>query len=278
MKYTYRTLLLVALITTSIAFSSCKKDKSTVTPVVFLTPDDLYISGNINDVISISVTARCDDKMNRFYIKAQPENGYQSTVFDTSFSAKKITYLFQYKIPSSLAGKSVVFSFNAIADNGNEGSGVKRLIVQSDTSVIYVEKAGNKMFANNPTVMSTEDAYNLKTVTPQQSAAGDSTIRDIQDNSGNDTVLSKRWISPAGGKFVRFNSFDYPNATAATVKSAFNSGTKLSIIDNLKEEDIIITKLGSSSTDIYVVVKIITIHDDIGKSNDYYRFDVKTAP
>lgn len=275
MRYIHK-IIFLSVILAGICFSSCKKDKSTNTPVVFLTPDDLYIKGEVGDVISISVTVRCDDKMNRFYITSHPDNGYQTTVFDTSFASKKFTYLFQYKIPSSVSGKSVVFSFNAIADNGNTGTSAKRLIIESEA--LYKEYSNNRMYANNPSVITTEDAFDLELRLPKQSAVTDSSLRDIQDKSGNDTTISKMWYSPAGGKFVRYNSFDYANATLSTVISAFKSGIPLDIIDNIKEDDVIITKLGSVNTDIYVVIKVVTVHDDIGKNNDYYNFNIKSAP
>ncbi len=269
-------ILFLSVILTGICFSSCKKDKSTATPVVFLTPDDLYIKGKVGDVVSISVTVRCDDNMNRFYITSHPDNGYQTTVFDTSFASKKFTYLFQYKVPSTVSGKSVVFSFNAIAENGNTGTGVKRLIIESEA--LYQEYSNNRMYANNPLVVATEDAFDLQLRLPKQSAVTDSSLRDIQDKSGSDTTISRVWYSPAGGKFVRYNSFDYANATLSTVISAFKSGIPLDIIDNVKEDDIIITQLGSVKTDIYVVIKVVTVHDDIGKNNDYYNFNIKSAP
>jgi len=273
---TLHTIFFLSVILTGICFSSCKKDKSTAAPLVFLTPDNLYMNGKVGDIITISVTVRCDDNMNHFYITSQPDNAYQTTVFDTVFSAKKFTYLFQYKIPSSVSGKSVVFSFNAVAENGNEGVGAKRLIVESEA--LYQEYANNRMYANNPLVITTEDAFDLQLRLPKQSAVSDSSDRDIQDKSGNDTTISSIWYSPAGGKFVRYNNFDYGNATLSTVTSAFKSGIPLDVIDNIKEDDIIITKLGSVKADIYVVVKIVTVHDDIGKDKDYYIFNIKSAP
>ena len=128
------------------------------------------------------------------------------------------------------------------------------------------------MYANNS---GHTDAFDLELNAPLFSTVADTTTRDLQDDSGMDTVLSKRWKSPAVGKFVAFNGFDYANATDSSVINAYNSGIKLPIINNISTGDIFITKLGSTSASKYVLIRISDVRDNIGSANDYYEFSIK---
>ena len=61
------------------------------------------------------------------------------------------------------------------------------------------------------------------------------------DTSDSD-VLLRKWLSPASSRFVRYNGFDYANATNFTVKEAFNSGIKHEFLSDIKKDDIYINK------------------------------------
>ncbi|MBK9673239.1 MAG: hypothetical protein IPO70_13640, partial [Bacteroidetes bacterium] len=168
----------------------------------------------------------------------------------------------------------VVFTFNAIDVDGNRGTDLKQLLVQADTAVLLSETTGHQIFSAKS--LNHKDAYNLETNAVVWSQLADSTDQDIKDFIADTTdALSFSWVSPAHGKFVRFNGFDYPNATDVTAENAYTSGAKLDIIDNLQINDIIIVKLGSVSAEKYVVIKITAIADAPGREFDTYTFSIK---
>jgi hypothetical protein len=254
----------------TVFISSCKKDKDSV-PKVSITPTPLYIYGNIDDLLAFGITVTSDVPLSKFYISQQPENQVPYTVLDSSISTKGTSFTYYYRLPASQAGKSVIFEFKAVDENGNEGKEARRVFIAAPAAVTLTETSGHRMYSNlsiNP------DAYNLETNAPQFSTA-DTTLRDIQDMSGTDTVLLKNWSSPAGGKFVLYNGFDYANATNVSTVNAYTGGVKLTQLSNLAIGDIIITKLGSLSTNKYVVIRITDIVDMPGKDNDYYEFSIK---
>lgn len=263
-------LFFLSLFTAAILFS-CKKDKDSK-PIVSVYPDPMYIYGNVNDLISFRITIDSDVRLSRFSITIQPDNQTPFKIYDTVLNTKGAVIYYYYRLPLAYAGKSIIFNFKADDENGNSGSDLKRVFVNLTSAVSLTETAGHRIYSN----LSTQpDAYDLETNSPQFSTVGDSTLRDIQDMSGTDTTLSRSWKSPAGGKFVLFNGFDYANATDSSVYNAYVAGVKLTLLNNIQVGDIVITKLGSVSTNKYVLMRITDIIDAPGKNGDYYEFTIK---
>ena len=87
--------------------------------------------------------------------------------------------------------------------------------------------------------------------------------------------MSLSWISPAGGRFVRFNTYDYANATDSSIVDAYNAGLDLPKVDNIQNGDIILTKLGSTSSTDYAAILITGVYDPDSTNLDYYLFNIK---
>jgi hypothetical protein len=258
---------------TMVLSSSCKRDKDSV-PHVTVTPTPLYIYGNIGDLVTFNITVDSDKRLSKFYISQQPDNQVPVTVLDTAITAKGVSFSYYYRMPANMAGKSIIFEFRAEDEDGNVGKQVRRVFVSTPPTITLVETTGHRMYSN---LSANPDAYNLESGVSEFSTS-DSSLLDIQDNSGTDTTLSKTWISPAGGKFVSANGFDYANATDATEINAYNGGVQNIQITNLTVGDIIITKMGSLTTDKYAVIRITAVIDLPGKNNDYYEFSIKKTP
>jgi hypothetical protein len=261
----------LAFLVTTLLFS-CKRDKDSV-PHVSVTPTPLYIIGNAGDLITFNIRVDSEVKLAKFYINQQPDNQVLVTVKDTVITTKGTSFTYYYRLPAALAGKSVIFEFKAEDENGNVGKELRRVFISNPT-VTLTETTGHRMYSSLTT---NPDAFDLEANVTQFSTS-DSTTRDIQDNSGTDTTLSRTWISPAGGTFVLYNGYDYANATDVSLKDAYNGGVKLTLISGLAVNDIILTKLGSLSTDKYATIRITDIRDLPGKTNDYYEFSVKKQP
>jgi hypothetical protein len=131
------------------------------------------------------------------------------------------------------------------------------------------EYSGCTMYSQKSTKNS---GYNLvKNESLNPSFSGDSII-DIQDTTTSET-LSAIWFSPKHGYFVRYNDFDYANATNFSVKNAFDAGLKLQLLGELKPNDIVI--YGNTASSFYCAIKLVTITDLPGSENDKYEFNIK---
>ena len=267
-------LSLIAICALSITFFSCKKDDKAA-PIVIITPAAQHIYANAGNLITFGVQVSTTENLSKVVIRGQADNELPVILLDTAISSKGTTFSFYYRIPASLAGKSTLITFQAVDVNNMSSTNFKRIYVsapQVSQAIILTETVGHMMYSNTSI---NADAYNLETNSGQFSLLADTASRDIQDYSGANTTLSKTWISPAGGKFVRYIGFDYANATDSTTINAYTSGLKDPILYNLQIGDIIITKLGSVPTSKYAVIRITDIVDVAGKDGDYYEFKIK---
>lgn len=267
-------LALSSVLALCFVFYSCKKDKDT-SPIVSVSPEPLYYYGNVGDLVTFKVTVSSEIALSKVTITSTVDNETPNLALDSSVSSIGTTFNFYFRIPTNLAGKSVVFDFKAENSKGKTGGTAKRLYIAAaatSPAIVLTETAGHLMYSNTSV---NHDAYNLETNSGEFSLTADTASRDIQDYSGTNTTLSKEWRSPAGGKFVLYNGFDYANATDSTAISAYTTGVKYSVLYNLAVGDIIITKLGSVSTNKYAVIRITDIVDVAGKDNDYYEFKIK---
>jgi len=184
--------------------------------------------------------------------------------------------VFEYVVSTDLEGKSVIFTFTARDDGGAITKSVNRVIVAANQigPILLTETTGHKMHSKNS---QNTDAYNIETGTAEFSTLSDSTDRDMEDNPASDTVstLSLSWISPAGGQFVKFNTFDYPNATDSSLRDAYDAGIALSKVDNIQAGDIILTKLGDTTGSSYATIQVTSINDPDSTNLDFYLFNIK---
>lgn len=259
---------------------SCKKDKKEA-PVVTISPEQLQIAGNVNDIINFRINVITNSQLSKVIIKAQPDNAMPFILLDTVITTKGTSFNYYFKLPASYAGQSLAMTFRAEDQNGLTGEAFRRVFIAALPAVHPValtETSGHRMFRFRSTHF---DSYNLETNSGEYTLTADSTTRDIQDFTDTSNVaLSKNWKSPAGGKFLRYingSGFDYANATDSTTINTFTaaSASAGSLLYNLQIGDVIITKLGSMSVNKYVVMRLTNIVDAVGKDDDYYEFTIK---
>lgn len=267
-------LALLSIIALSTLFFSCKKDDKAA-PIVLITPAPQHIYASVGDLVTFGISISTTAQLSKVVVRAQLDNELPVKMLDSTVTTAGTTFNFYYRIPANTEGKSVLITFQAVDENNMSSTNFKRIYISAaavSQAIILTETAGHMMYSNTSI---NHDAYNLETNTGELSLTADTASRDIQDYSGANTTLSKEWRSPAGGKFVLFNSFDYANATDSTAINAYTTGVKYSVLTNLAVGDIIITKLGSVSTSKYAVIRITDINDVAGKDNDYYEFKIK---
>ncbi len=256
---------------------SCKKDKDTK-PIITVSPGSLHLNGNVGDLVIFNISVSSDVALSKVVIKGQPDNETPVILLDTAISTKSTSFTYYYRIPSNLAGKSILFIFRAETQSGISNENFTRLYITAppvSQAKLLTETTGHRMYS---AFSINADAYNLELNSSEYSLTADTASRDIQDRSTSDN-LSANWKSPAGGKFVLYaagsTAFDYANATDSTAINSYNSGVKSDLLNGLQVNDIIITKLGSVTSSKYAVIRISGIVDNPGNTTDYYEFNIK---
>lgn len=260
-------LLLGALLVLS--FSCSKEEEKTV---LFLAPADIIIS-NIKplDVVSFEVNCHSPNELKQFIISSKITDEFTNIEMDTAISGNNFYLKYEYKVPAMIESARVLIEFT-LKDSKNEVISNARIINVTVMPKYLVETAGHEIFSK---VSGKQNAYNLLEGTPLFSHLADSSKMHIAD-TGKTSVLLKRWVSPAGVKFVRFNGFDYANCTNISVKNSYDAGLKIDFADNLIQGDILISRIPLSKTsETFVVLKIISVIDSPGSEWDRIIFNLK---
>jgi hypothetical protein len=240
--------------------------------VVLLTPYQLVISNvHPSEVVSLIVDCQSSAEMKQFTVTSRIEGKFSNTELDTAISGKHFYLRYEYIIPDVIESTQILLEFTLRDINGDVATNAKIVDVIAVAGYLK-ETAGHELFSGNS---GKQNAYNILDGVPYYSHLADSSKMHIVDTS-NTSVLLKRWISPSGLKFVRFNGFDYANCTNVSIKNAFNAGLKTEFVDNLIIGDIFLTKVtNKDATESYVAIKVVNIIDAVGSEWDRYIFNLK---
>lgn len=249
---------------------SCKKEEQAA--VILLTPYQLIINNvHPSEVVSLLIDCQSPEELKQFTITSRIEGGFSRTELDTLISGKKFYYRFEYVVPDLLESKQILLEFTMRDIIGNAASNAKIIDVIATTKYLK-ETSGHELFSGNS---GKQNAYNILTGVPLFSHLADSGLMHIADTSDSQ-ILLRRWISPAGVKFVRFSGFDYANSTAVSIKNAFSAGIKSEFVNNLNTGDILLVEItGKDLSESYVAIKIVNIIDETGSVWDRYLFNIK---
>ncbi|HET6245914.1 MAG: hypothetical protein H0V01_15225 [Bacteroidetes bacterium] len=254
---------------------SCKKQKDSPA-LLFISPTTNHYDGFISEVLRFDISGSSNTALANFKVTVKEGNSFSQTVFDTTLSTPKYNSSFEYKIPSNAQGSNILLTFILTDDQGNQTKMGKTLSVFL-TIKNPEESTGHEMFS----ALSTKnDAYNLISRTPLYSVSESESNLHLKDDTEQDPsmnyLLGKRWISPAGLKFVRFNEFDYANATYIDLKNAYEAGNKKDFVDFVSNADIILTRFPDSKPDEgYIAIKVVQVIEQGGADFDRYIFNFK---
>jgi hypothetical protein len=252
---------------------SCKKENSP--SLLLIDPQDIEISMKSGDIKEFRLRCSSNTNLKSLQITSKIENSYTTIILDTSLSSTSFVMNYEYKAPSVLDKTNYKLTF-ILTDIDNNRTEIPKFIIVSPTDLILKEKSGNVMYSR---LSGKFDAYNLENITPIYSTQADLStihIKDYSIDTINHNTLSKKWISMAGLNFIRFNDFDYANATYLSVRKAYEAGIKNPILDNIKEEDIILTKLNKANPDSgFIALRIVFVIDSDSTLSDRYIFNVK---
>lgn len=260
------------------SLAACKKENKI--PVLNVSPGTPVIAVTSGNVVSFRITGTSDaSTLSRLLITSKRDNDFTITVVDSALSGKSFTWDWEYLVPHSAEPYSLLLTFELQEADGDRMT-TRRTLSVSLGAILLAESTGHQFYSRNSATQG-ESAFDLEQRVPVLYTV-DSARRDLQDNpaSASETDISRSWISPAGGRFVRFNGFDYANATNVSVRNAFNSGVPVEQINNVAVNDIIIVRLGSLPANVshYAVLRVTDILDEPGSAdNDRYTFNMKWA-
>lgn len=252
---------------------SCKKENDPA--LILISPSQFSFVVHSSDILTFNINCSSNSNLKSLVITSKTETTFTQTILDSAISSKAFEFNYEYKVPVVFDSTKITLVFTLTDVDGNKNSIAKVLYVSS----IYknlTETSGHIMYSHCTTNF---DAYNLLTALPIHSNLTDSSLTHIMDasiDSVNHNTLSRKWISPAELNFVKFNTFDYANATTLSLKNAYIAGLKDQFVSNIVDGDIILTKLGNPAIDSgFVAIKVISVIDADSTLNDKYIFNIK---
>ena len=231
-------------------------------------PSDFQIQLNSFDTIYIKVHITSPSAITKFVAYINKTNGVKVKVLDTALNVKKSNFEFLYGVPAYLDTTQMTCEFKTYNSDGDDFTVLRSLLVCPKILVLR-EYAGCVLYSKNSNKNS---GYNLLSNTSLIPSLSNINVIDIKDSSTND-ALGKMWISPKKGRFVKYNEFDYANATNQSVKASFKAGSQLDLLTSISIGDIIL--YGYEASSFYCVMKITSVADEVGSENDKYEFNLK---
>ena len=268
---------LALLLSLVLLVPSCKKIENDI-PILSVSPSSPDIDAVSGEVLSFTIRGRSDGRsLARLIITSKKDNDFTITVKDTALTGSNLSTIWEMRVANATQAYRETLIFRLIDSEGAEMKTTRTLYVTLG-STILTETSGHQFYSRNSAVHG-ESAFDLQERVPVLYTV-DSTRRDVEDLPASPfvTELSRTWRSPAGGRFVRFNEFDYANATDVSLESAFLAGVPSETIGNVAVGDMILVKLGSLPPEqrFYAVMKIMDVIDEPGTAdNDRYVFNMK---
>jgi hypothetical protein len=77
---------------------------------------------------------------------------------------------------------------------------------------------------------------------------------------------------------MRFNGFNYAEATEKSLSGAISAGTFSDRVEQIQQGDIILYHRNNDSLKTEAVIRVLGVFDNPGTVNDYYDIAVKKKP
>lgn len=255
----------------SLILISCEKSyKNTIN--ITITPTEGHLIRTSGDVIIYNIKITSPESLSKFRISETIDHNTPINLLEKSITGDNHTESYSYIVPNiSTDSANITIKFSVETSSGDTKDRAKTVLALATNSLLE-EYAGNTMFSCSDTLTSTNlfNAYNLLTVAPTNNADSTAHIADLCDSTGAGQFL-RTWYSPSGIKFVRYNSFDYANATESMIEDAYNTGLKVEVLYDINQNDIMLTKIGNK----FCAIKLIYVIDEVGVQNDRYEFSIK---
>jgi len=250
---------------------SCRKDSDPL--ILNISPLGLNQVAKAGSIIEFRLSGSGNSPIINLKVISKLKNSPEKITLDSIFKipSKKISFSYFYSVPEYLEDTSTIITFEIIDQAGNSFQVSRQLLIYVEGKQL-TETTSYQIFPKNSENL--RSGFNLETLTYGTIGVTDSSLIDIYDPSISDT-LTLTWKSMSGGKFVRFNDFNYSAATNITLKEAYSSGVKLDLINNLKVGDIVLFFRKSGQTENYAAIKLLNVVNSKTDVEKYYFFNVK---
>jgi hypothetical protein len=254
-------------------------DDKVENPAMSVTPSDYLQLADTGEIVHYIVNASGykGNNLKTFKITWSTETSATQTFLDSTLSnTSSLYYEFDFKVPQFTDTTEISLIFY-IADADGNYLKVKRVLwvqTYSESGTLLTEYSGNTIYSDPNYHGNAFDLLNCKLLSSGYSDSSQMHIMTVLDTT-NTEKLTRKWISPAGLKFVSFSGLNYASASEQTVKAAYEAGIKMDFISNISENDIYLTKISSSNSTKYIVIRVMNVYDNTGSENDMYIFNVK---
>lgn len=260
---------------------SCKKDKGGQL-ILWVDPNGPQNTES-GQILRLTISVNSDVAITNLIIRESQERKLIKKIVDTIPGRKSFTWLFEYQVPELDSASGVLdLIFEATDSDGNWMRTVRVIGVTTTGKDLLKETTGHVLYSSASADFNAFNLFeNKQIVVPLYDTVAtidSSSVHFADATAKGEPVLSRRWKSLAGCQFVKFNELDYGNATRTGLKTAFEIGLKRDFIDNITDEDIIITRFKETDTSDfeYAAIKIARVVDVDGTSaKDRYEFNVK---
>jgi len=224
-----------------------------------------------------------------FSLKAQSKDVELRSIEVTAFDAY---YSSQQLLDTNLIGHtSACFDWEYVIPFYNNVTPVRFTFVARTVDnqslpvdvVLYVSPAGGRHITTTEMVCmysaasDNKSGFNLSTLStcfPQLQTDSALVICDLpQADTTRQDEISRKWFSSTGVYFAKGGSFDYGNATVASIQATYNTMSRDNTIVDIQSDDIIL--IGDKQR-AFGVIKVISVCDEPGVANDRYIFSAKT--
>lgn len=260
----HRQLIVIGLI-----LISCEKQNDS--PILmFISPSNQYSVSLPGELMKIQIEIQSAADLKRLYISQQLDNAPSVMLLDSTINGKTFSLSLEFNSPMVIDSSKMLLLFQAFDSKNNQITQPLIIIIKNpgvlseSTGYTIYSHAGNK-----------QDAFNLSMKESLFSALSDSSQVDLVDatsDSLSPNILSRTWKSYSGIRFVRFNDFDYANATFNYLTEVFEAGVKKSFISDIKADDIILVRTLKNR---YYALRLVYVIDNDQIAEDRYIFNIK---
>lgn len=210
------------------------------------------------------------------YVKFTSKDACRGTVMllDSTVATQRLKMDFVYTVPR-LDADSVAITLRFEAGNMEQSSTTTHVLNFVGGGMYIEEESGYVMYS---AASSKANAFlwTASRVTFAELEAD--SLTDIYDYHAPEVradSLMREWRSRTGICFVRYNDFNYPQATVSSIRQAYEAGVKYNALKAIRPDDIVL--LGSEERGVLGVIRIVQVFDEAGTENDRYVFNLKKA-
>lgn len=257
----------------SIFLLSCNDEASSTSSIaLFVDPAadvKVVLSSGEKEKYDIEVYTS-NDYVKDIVITSFDKQSGESLIYAEEINKKKDKFSYIYTAPTLLVESAVVTLTFKITDNAGNVAKVERRVTVNNKLVGIPEKTGIVLyspFSGMPDALSLADVARpfILEYSPEPETA------DIYVVS-NEEFNPVAWQSNTKAKFIRNNSFNYTEATAATINAVYTSSMRNDVISDIQPNDIIIVGHGEYADGVFLVTTVMRGSDF---NNDYMILSYK---